>query len=122
MPIYEYVCSACGRRIDVIHGVYAAGPTACEVCGGAMRKALTAPAIHFKGSGWAKKDARASAPAASSAPTTDAAGAAEGGAEKPAAAKDAPAKDGPAKDAPAKDAPAPAASPAATPAPGGAGD
>jgi predicted nucleic acid-binding Zn ribbon protein len=26
-----------------------------------MKKALTAPAIHFKGSGWAKKDARSAA-------------------------------------------------------------
>jgi hypothetical protein len=28
-----------------------------------MRKALSTPAIHFKGSGWAKKDARAAAKA-----------------------------------------------------------
>ena len=73
MPIYEYVCSACGRRIDVMHGINGTGPEACEACGGAMKKALTAPAIHFKGSGWAKKDAKSSAaPAASTTKKDDA--------------------------------------------------
>ena len=39
-----------------------------------MKKALTAPAIHFKGSGWAKKDAKApaAAPATSAAKKDDA--------------------------------------------------
>ncbi len=39
-----------------------------------MRKAVSTPAIHFKGSGWAKKDARAAAkvaPASTSVATTD---------------------------------------------------
>lgn len=58
MPIYEYVCTACGQGIEVIHAISAAGPATCAACGGAMRKALSAPAIHFKGSGWAKMDAR----------------------------------------------------------------
>lgn len=67
MPIYEYGCTVCGRAIDVVHGIHADGPTVCATCGGAMKKLLSAPAIHFKGSGWAKKDARsAAAPAASS--------------------------------------------------------
>lgn len=59
MPIYDYACQSCGRRIEVMHGVNAAGPDACEQCGGQMRKLLSPPAIVFKGSGWAKKDARA---------------------------------------------------------------
>lgn len=58
VPIYDYVCSACGREIEVVHAISASGPERCEACGGPMRKALSAPAIHFKGSGWAKKDAR----------------------------------------------------------------
>lgn len=68
MPIYDYVCAQCGRRIEVIHGVHAAGPTQCEQCGGALRKAVSVPAILFKGSGWAKVDARA---ASSRAPSGD---------------------------------------------------
>ena len=65
MPIYEYACRSCGRRVEVIHGINDPGPTACEACGGQMAKRLSLPSIVFKGSGWAKKDARAaSAPKA----------------------------------------------------------
>jgi putative FmdB family regulatory protein len=60
MPLYDYDCAQCGRRFEVIHGVHADGPTACPLCGGGpVRKAITAPAVHFKGSGWAKKERRA---------------------------------------------------------------
>ena len=60
MPIYDYVCSQCGHRIEVMHGIHAEGPRTCEVCGGALKKALSPPAIVFRGTGWAKKE-RASA-------------------------------------------------------------
>lgn len=58
MPIYDYACTACGEVTEVIHGVYDAGPRFCPACGaeGSMRKTIAAPAIHYKGSGWAKKD------------------------------------------------------------------
>ena len=61
MPIYEYVCEN-GHRFDVIHGIHDAGPSECPVCQSRIvRKAIAAPAIHFKGSGWAKKDRSATA-------------------------------------------------------------
>jgi putative FmdB family regulatory protein len=63
MPLYDYRCTECGREVEVMHGIDGHGPTTCETCGGAMRKALSTPAIHFKGSGWAKKDAQAAAKA-----------------------------------------------------------
>jgi len=71
MPIYDYVCSACQHRVEVIHGIHDAGPRFCPSCGtdGTMRKALVSPAIHFKGSGWAKKD-RASTSAARAKPAS----------------------------------------------------
>ena len=60
MPLYDYVCAACGRRFEVIHGVHGDPPTACPLCGeGPVRKAISAPAVHYKGSGWAKKERRA---------------------------------------------------------------
>jgi len=60
MPRYDYVCAACGSRFEVLHGVHDAGPASCTLCGeGPVRKAITAPAVHFKGSGWAKKERRA---------------------------------------------------------------
>jgi putative FmdB family regulatory protein len=60
MPIYDYDCASCGRRSEIIHGVHADPPTECPICGGGpLRKAVTASAVHFKGSGWAKKERRA---------------------------------------------------------------
>ncbi len=56
MPIYDYVCESCGHVMEVVHGIDAAGPSECPECGGVLSKAFAAPAIHFRGSGWAKKD------------------------------------------------------------------
>ena len=58
MPFYDYVCQACGRRIEVMHGVHATGPERCDACGGRMQRLISRPSVHFKGSGWAKMDAR----------------------------------------------------------------
>lgn len=62
MPRYDYDCAACGRRSEVLHGVHDDAPAACPLCGGGpLKKAFAPPTIHFKGSGWAKKERRASA-------------------------------------------------------------
>jgi len=58
MPIYDYACTVCGRVVEVVHGINGQGPTSCETCGGSMKKLMSSPAVHFKGSGWAKKDRR----------------------------------------------------------------
>jgi putative FmdB family regulatory protein len=62
VPVYEYRCTACNHRTDILHGINQQGPNFCPACGaeGTMRKTISAPSVHFKGSGWAKKD-RASA-------------------------------------------------------------
>ena len=58
MPIYDYLCTACDHRADILHGLNDPAPNFCPSCGaeGTMRKQFAAPAVHFKGSGWAKKD------------------------------------------------------------------
>ncbi|MEX2184442.1 MAG: zinc ribbon domain-containing protein, partial [Chloroflexota bacterium] len=67
MPRYDYDCVACGRRSEVLHGVHDDAPAACPLCGGApLKKAFAPPTIHFKGSGWAKKERRATAPSGGS--------------------------------------------------------
>lgn len=58
MPIYDYVCSSCGHRAEILHGVHDDRPRTCEACGGQMRKAFAPPAIVFKGTGWAKVERR----------------------------------------------------------------
>jgi putative FmdB family regulatory protein len=81
VPTYDYRCVACGHQVEVVHGIHDAGPSTCEVCGGQMRKALSPPAIHFRGGGWAKKDARAasSSKGATAAPSGKDGGAGDGG-------------------------------------------
>ena len=72
MPLYDYVCAACGRRFEVIHGVHGDPPTSCPLCGkGPVRKAISAPAVHYKGSGWAKKERRAAVKTGSSSSAGD---------------------------------------------------
>src|SRR5687768_15951360 len=58
MPIYDYTCSKCRRVTEVIHGINDHGPKFCPECGAedTMTKRFVAPTVHFKGSGWAKKD------------------------------------------------------------------
>lgn len=98
MPLYDYDCTECGRRVEVIHGVHSPGPTHCPNCGGGpLRKAISAPAVHFKGSGWAKKERHAAVASATSR-TSDASNASDGDAKSTEGeAKASPAKDGPAK-------------------------
>jgi len=56
MPTYDYLCPN-GHRFEVIHSVTADGPSVCPICGASpVRKAFAPPTVHFKGSGWAKKD------------------------------------------------------------------
>lgn len=68
MPIYDYVCGACGTTTEVVHGIHDDGPRYCPACGakGKMKKAFTLPTIVFKGSGWAKKDRSSTATSGSS--------------------------------------------------------
>jgi putative FmdB family regulatory protein len=52
MPIYEYVCQKCERRTEVIQQVGEKFIRICPHCGGKVKKAFSAPAVHFKGSGF----------------------------------------------------------------------
>ena len=52
MPIYEYGCTQCGKRTEVLQRLDAAPLAACPECGGEVRKLVSAPAFQFKGSGW----------------------------------------------------------------------
>lgn len=62
MPLYDYDCANCGKRFEVLRGVHTESPSSCLLCGGGpIKKAFATPAIHFKGSGWAKKERQASA-------------------------------------------------------------
>jgi putative FmdB family regulatory protein len=52
MPLYEYQCSACGRRFERIQKFSDPPMEVCPVCGGSVHKLVSSPAFQFKGSGW----------------------------------------------------------------------
>ena len=52
MPLYEYQCEDCGHRFERIQRFSDPLASTCPVCGGAVRKLLSSPAIQFKGTGW----------------------------------------------------------------------
>ena len=52
MPIYEYDCQSCGKKTEVIQRMKERPLRICPHCGGKLKKAFSAPAIQFKGSGF----------------------------------------------------------------------
>ena len=53
MPLYEYECPACGGRFERIQRFADPPLDHCLLCGkGPVQKLLSAPAVHFKGTGW----------------------------------------------------------------------
>ncbi|MDP1708288.1 MAG: zinc ribbon domain-containing protein [Gammaproteobacteria bacterium] len=57
MPIYDYECTQCGHRVEVMQKFSDAPPAACPACSQpTLRKLLSAPSFHLKGSGWYQTD------------------------------------------------------------------
>jgi putative FmdB family regulatory protein len=52
MPLYEYQCDACGHRFEKIQKFSDPPVESCPLCGAAVHKLLSTPAIQFKGTGW----------------------------------------------------------------------
>ena len=52
MPLYEYLCDACGHRFELIKKYSDPPLEICPKCGGAVHKLQSAPAFQFKGTGW----------------------------------------------------------------------
>jgi len=73
MPTYEYECTKCAHRFDVVQKFTDAALTTCDDCGGELRKVYSAVGVVFKGSGFYKTDSRGatSASTPSSTKTSD---------------------------------------------------
>lgn len=52
MPIYEYKCHQCGQKFEVRQRISEEPLKTHENCGGEVERLISAPALHFKGSGW----------------------------------------------------------------------
>ena len=74
MPIYEYRCEN-GHRFEAFQSMSDEALDSCEVCDAPASRVLSAPAVHFKGSGfyttdYARKGAKKSAAEGSGAGST----------------------------------------------------
>jgi putative FmdB family regulatory protein len=53
VPIYEYVCEACGRLTEVMQRMSDPPPAACPACGGPkLSKVVSRTSFQLKGGGW----------------------------------------------------------------------
>src|SRR5438270_5867555 len=52
VPLYDYQCQKCGHRFERIQKFSDRAVKKCPECGGKVEKLITAPAVHFKGSGF----------------------------------------------------------------------
>ena len=57
MPIYEYVCQACGHDLEALQKLSDAPLTECPKCGKAeLKKMVSAAGFRLKGAGWYETD------------------------------------------------------------------
>jgi putative FmdB family regulatory protein len=65
VPTYQYACTACDERLEVVQSFTDDALTECPACGGRLRKVFSAAGIIFKGSGFYRNDSRAAAKSSS---------------------------------------------------------
>lgn len=58
MPTYEYVCTECGKQLEVVQSFTDDALTECPACAGRLRKLFGNVGVSFKGSGFYKTDSR----------------------------------------------------------------
>lgn len=58
MPTYQYACTACDDRLEVVQKFSDDPLTECATCGGRLRKVFSAVGVVFKGSGFYRTDSR----------------------------------------------------------------
>ncbi len=63
MPTYQYACTSCAQRLEVVQRFSDDPLTDCPACAGRLRKVFSAVGVLFKGSGFYRTDSRAAAAA-----------------------------------------------------------
>jgi len=72
VPTYQYACTDCAERLEVVQKFSDDSLTVCALCGGRLRKVFSPVGIVFKGSGFYRTDSRkGSEPATASANGSD---------------------------------------------------
>jgi len=67
MPTYQYACTECGERLEVVQKFSDDPLTICPACEGRLRKVFSPVGVVFKGSGFYKTDSRSGSTSSSSA-------------------------------------------------------
>ena len=52
MPIYEYQCTKCNKKSEVMQKISDEPLTVCSECGGELKKLITSTSFVLKGDGW----------------------------------------------------------------------
>jgi putative FmdB family regulatory protein len=60
MPTYQYACTECGERLEVVQKFSDEPLTVCPACEGRLRKVFSPVGVVFKGSGFYQTDSRSS--------------------------------------------------------------
>jgi putative FmdB family regulatory protein len=63
VPTYQYACTVCAQRLEVVQRFSDDPLTDCPACAGRLRKVFSAVGVVFKGSGFYRTDSRAAAAA-----------------------------------------------------------
>lgn len=58
MPTYQYACTACEHRFDIVQSFSDASLNECPECAGKLRKLYGSVGVVFKGSGFYRTDSR----------------------------------------------------------------
>jgi putative FmdB family regulatory protein len=66
MPIYDYQCTSCGCKQEVMRKISEPSVTACPECGKeTFTRQVSAPSFQLAGTGWYATDFKGSKPASS---------------------------------------------------------
>ncbi len=56
MPIYEYQCTKCGCRVEMMQKITDESLQTCPSCKGQLRRLMSLTSFQLKGSGWYATD------------------------------------------------------------------
>jgi putative FmdB family regulatory protein len=94
VPTYQYACTDCGDRTEVVQRFTDDALSVCTACGGRLRKVFSPVGIVFKGSGFYRTDSRSGSTVPADGGSKDGGGSKEGSAKDGSASKNGSAKDG----------------------------
>lgn len=70
MAIYEYACTSCGHKMEAMQKMSDPSLQECPSCKqNTLKRLMSVPGLHFKGTGWHVNDSRGSSQVGTSSET-----------------------------------------------------